>query len=365
MTTVGLVGCGVIADTYASKLKQLDDIDLVACADLDADRATGLAEEHGIPRILGVEELISDSDVGCVVNLTPPLAHREVLTASLQAGKPTFSEKPLGVDFAEGTAVVELAAQRGLRLGCAPDTFLGAGAQTARRAIDEGMIGEPIAANANFLGAGPESWHPGPDIFYKLGAGPMLDMGPYYLTSLVNLLGPGRRVTAVNTTGSPQREIAAGPRQGELIDVEVPTHVVALIEFESGSTATVTTSFDVEASRIRPGIEIYGSEATLVVPDPNWFGGDVQIRSFGDPEWRVVPNQHANVAGGRGLGLAEMLWAERNDRPHRASGELALHVLELMTAAISSGEQAQGIDLATRCDRPATLPVGLDDDAFG
>jgi len=193
----------------------------------------------------------------------------------------------------------------------------------------------------------------------------MLDMGPYYLTWLVHLLGPADRVTASTSIGRAQREIAAGPRQGELIDVEVPTHVVALVGFRDGPTATVTTSFDVPASEIRDGIEIYGSEATLSVPDPNWFGGTVRFKAHGDPDWTTVANRHANEEGARGLGLAEMLWAQEQGRPHRASAELALHVLDLMTSTITAGELGGRVELSTSCERPAALPSGLLDDQFG
>ena len=264
--TVAIVGCGVISPEYARTLSALGFVDVAACADAIPERAAELAAAHDIPRALTFDEVLADPDIDTVVNLTPPLMHATVTRAALQAGKATFSEKPLGVDFEEGRDLVALATKLGLRLGCAPDTFLGVGFQTCRDVIERGLIGEPIGANAFMLGFGPEAWHPNPDIFYKRGAGPMFDMGPYYLTALVSLLGPARRVTASARITHAQRTIASEPRRGERVDVEVPTHVAAVIDFAAGPVATLVTSFDVKASRYR-NIEIYGTEATLSVPE--------------------------------------------------------------------------------------------------
>jgi predicted dehydrogenase len=274
-----------------------------------------------------------------------------------------YSEKPLGVDLAEGAALLAQADDAGLRVGCAPDTFLGVGLQTCRALVDRGDIGEPLAANAFMLSPGPERWHPSPSIFYERGAGPLFDMGPYYLTALVQLLGPARRISALGRTARTQREITSEPLAGQMIDVEVPTHVSSAIEFASGATATLVTSFDVQASRYRC-IEVYGTEATLAVPDPNTFGGPVAIRRAGDEEWTDVALPEPALPQFRGIGCADMLWAHRTGRAHRASGQLALHVLELMAAAIESSEEHRVVELQTTCERAAPLPLGLAENTY-
>jgi predicted dehydrogenase len=359
---VAIVGCGVISRTYAHTISQFDFLELAACVDADAERAEQLAAEFDSkPRSLA--DVLADPDVEAVVNLTPPLAHEAVSRAALEAGKATFSEKPLGVDLAEGQALVELAAARAVALGCAPDTFLGVGLQTARAAIDRGDIGEPLAANAFMLGSGPESWHPNPAIFYQRGAGPLLDMGPYYLTTLVQLLGPARAINGSARISRAQRPILSEPRRGQLIDVEVPTHVGALVEFASGPIASLVTSFDVQATRYY-NIEVYGTEATMSVPNPNTFDGPVRIRRRGDDAWTDLELLPAHLPQQRGIGLADMMWAQRSGRDHRASGALALHVLELMAGAITAAETGRRVDLSTTCDRAAPLPVGLARNTF-
>ena len=363
MTRVGIVGCGVISKVYAEKLNALPFVELVACADLLPESAAKLAAEHGIPRVLAVEALLADPEIDVVVNLTVPTAHAQVSRAALDAGRSVYCEKPLGLDLEEGRGLLDAAAKQGVRLGCAPDTFLGGGLQTCRKLIDEGAIGEPVAANAFMLSPGPESWHPGPEIFYQRGAGPLFDIGPYYLTALVMLLGPARRVTASGRITRAKREIKSAPRAGELMNVEVPTHVASVVDFASGPIATLVVSFDVQASRYRC-LEIYGSEGTLSVPDPNTFGGPVQIRRSFRDEWQNVELSHPNAAQSRGIGLGDMVWAMGSGRSHRASGELALHVLDLMESCIRASEAGAHIELATTCERPAALPVGLGDDAF-
>ena len=251
----------------------------------------------------------------------------------------------------------------GSRRSHAPDTFLGAGLQTCRRLIDAGAIGEPVGACGFMLLPGPESWHPGPQIFYQRGAGPLFDMGPYYLTALVSLLGPARRITSSARITHAEREIGSEPLQGQKMHVEVPTHVASVIDLASGPVATLVTSFDVQTSRLRC-IEIYGTEATLSVPDPNTFDGPVQIRRRGEQAWEDIPLTHANAEQSRGIGLGDMVAALELDRPHRASLELSNHVLELMEAAIVSSEEGRHVELTTTCERPAPLPAGLADDTF-
>ena len=324
MNRIGIIGCGNIAPVYVRTLAELPWVDVAAFADGAPERAKGLAEDH--VRIVGptragratsVEELLADPDVHAVVNLTPAHIHASVSRAILDAGKAVFSEKPLAVTFDEGRALIDLAQKRNLRFGCAPDTFLGAGLQTARDAIDRGMIGEPISANAFMLGFGPEWWHPNPEIFYGPGAGPLFDMGPYYLTALTHLLGPARSAYGSARIGIEDRVIHAKGRVGDVVKATTPTHVSSIIEFASGASATLVTSFDVKASRYR-NIEIYGTEATLSVPDPNTFGGPVQLRSIIASDWRDVPLRKPTIPQQRGIGLADMLSATTAGRPHRA-----------------------------------------------
>ena len=359
---VAIVGCGVISRTYAHTMSQLGFVELAACVDDAPGRAEELASAFGAAA-RSFDAVLNDPDIDAVVNLTPPLAHAAVSRASLEAGKVTFCEKPLGVELAEGRELVDLANARGAALGCAPDTFLGAGLQTARAVIDRGDIGVPLAANAFMLGSGPESWHPNPTIFYQRGAGPLLDMGPYYLTTLVQLLGPARAVSAAARISRAQRPILSEPQRGQLIDVEVPTHVASLVEFESGPIATLVTSFDVQATRYF-NIEVYGTDATLSVPNPNTFGGPVRIKHNGDDAWTDIDLLPASLPQQRGIGLADMLWAQRTGRPFRTSGALALHVLELMTGALAASDQGRRIDLQTTCERAAPLPVGLAPNTF-
>lgn len=363
MTDVAIVGCGAISRAYAPSIAAYDHLDLVACADLEPARAARLAEKHGIPRACTVDEVLADPTIDVVVNLTPPLAHEPITRAILESGRHAYSEKPLGTDLTAARGLVSLAAERGLRLGCAPDTFLGVGLQTAAAAIADGAIGTPVGASAFMLSRGPESWHPSPDFFYAPGGGPLFDMGPYYLTALVQLLGPARRVTAMTSAIRSERTVGSGDRAGETFPVEVPTHVATTIELASGPIATLTTSFDVTATR-HGNIEVYGTEATLVVPDPNYFEGTVLIGNAGNSRWDEVTPRVADVVQQRGTGLADMAWAERTGRAHRASGDLALHVVELMTATIDAADEGRTVELTTTCTSPALLPVGLAPNTF-
>jgi predicted dehydrogenase len=362
MSGVAIVGCGVISGVYAHTLGELGFVPVAACVDALPERASELAARCGA-RALELDAALTDPGIDVVVNLTPPQAHAGVSRRAIEAGKSVFSEKPLGIELGEGSALVALARERGIRLGCAPDTFLGAGLQTARAAIDRGDIGEPVAANAFMLQAGPEWWHPDPGLFYERGAGPLFDMGPYYLTTLVQLLGPARAVTATARVTRTQRPIHSDPQRGTLIDVEVPTHVSTMVEMAAGPIATFVASFDVQASRYRH-LEVYGTEATLSVPDPNTFGGPVTIRRLGDQAWTELDLVEAHLPQQRGIGLADMVWAQRTGRPHRASETLALHVLELMCATIESAERGSRVELASTCERAAPLPVGLPPNTF-
>ena len=363
MTDVAILGCGVISRAYAPTIAEFEHLDLVACADIDPARASEVAERHAVPAVCTVDELLAHPTVEVVVNLTPASAHEAVSRSILDSGKHAFSEKPLGVDRDGAGTLVDLASERGLRLGCAPDTFLGTGLQTAAAAIEAGVIGTPLAATAFVMGAGPELWHPGPEIFYERGAGPLFDMGPYYVTALVQLLGPAVRVAAMTRGEDQARTIHAGPRKGGSMDPEVPTHVAGTIEFGSGAIATLVASFDVAATR-RRNIEVYGREGTLSVPDPNTFDGPVQVRRLGDTEWEEIELRSPTIPQQRGIGLAEMVWATGVGRPHRASGDLALHVVDVMAGTIVAAEEGRTIELTTTCERPPLLAEGLPTNTF-
>ncbi|MBN1681122.1 MAG: Gfo/Idh/MocA family oxidoreductase [Anaerolineae bacterium] len=354
--SVGIIGCGAIAPAYIRGCTPFDIIDLAACADIDLARAQAFGQEYGI-RACSVSDLLADPDIQIVLNLTVPNAHAEVALAVIQAGKHVYSEKPLAITRDEGQRVMAAAQAVRVRVGCAPDTFLGGGIQTCRKLIDDGAIGDPVAAIAFMAGHGPESWHPNPAFYYQRGGGPLFDMGPYYLTALVNLLGPIRRVTGTARTSFPERIATSEGHTNEVIPVEVPTHYTAALDFAAGPVATLLVSFDVWAHHL-PRIEIYGSEGSLSVPDPNTFRGPVQLWRTEDREWRDVPLTHSDAVG-RGTGVADMAYAIRSGRLHRASGELALHVVDVMQAVIEASDTGQHITLTGQVTQPAPLPVGL------
>jgi predicted dehydrogenase len=354
-TRIGIIGCGNISGIYLTNCRKLPGVALVACADLDMVRAQAKAAEHGI-RAATVDELLADPDVDLVINLTIPAVHAEVSMSALAAGKHVYTEKPLATRRVDGAATLALAREKGLRVGSAPDTFLGGGLQTSRKLIDDGVIGEPVAAVAFMTGHGPEGWHPDPEFFYKPGAGPMFDMGPYYLTALIGLLGPIARVTGSTRISFPERTIGSGPKQGQKIAVETPTHVAGVLDFAGGAVATLITSFDVWAANL-PRIEIYGSEGSLSVPDPNTFGGPVRIRLAKDKEWREVPLTHGHTENSRGLGVADMAAAIREGRPHRASGELAYHVLDVMAAFEEASTSGRHVAITSGPPRVQALPA--------
>lgn len=354
---VGVVGCGAIAPAYFAGCRPFSNLQIVACADLDQSKAAARAAEFGI-RACTVDELWKAEDIDVVLNLTVPRAHAEVSLAALRAGKHVYSEKPLAVSLRDARKILKIAAEKHLRVGCAPDTFFGTGIQTARRFLDDGELGDVVAVTACMMGHGPESWHPNPAFYYEPGGGPMFDMGPYYVTALVNLLGPVRRVTGSARASFPTRTITSDPLRGTVIEVRVPTHYAAVLDFESGAIGTMVMSFDVWSHSL-PCIEIYGSRGTLQVPDPNMFDGPVRWRRAGTTTWEEIPSQHC--AGlGRGVGVADMARAIQTGRPHRASGEVALHVLEVITAAGNASERGKHIHLDSGTVRPAALPVGLE-----
>jgi len=351
---VGIIGCGNISGIYLEAGRKFEILNIVGCADIDMERARAQAAKYGV-RAYEVDELLADPAIEVVVNLTIPGAHAMVALAALEAGKSVYNEKPLAIEREDARRLLALAEAKRLLVGCAPDTFLGGGLQTCRALIDSGAIGAPVAATAFMLGHGAESWHPNPDFFYQRGAGPMFDMGPYYLTALTTLLGPVRRVTGSARISFPERTITSQPLQGTTIKVKTPTHVAGVLDFVSGPVATLVTSFDVWHTQV-PKIEIYGSLGTLSLPDPNTFGGPVGLRLASDTEWRDMPIAHGYTSNSRGLGVADMAYALRTGRAHRANGALAYHVLDLMHAFHDASREGRHIELASTCDRPAALP---------
>ena len=353
----GVIGCGVISTAYLKAAQRFANLELRAVADMRSAAAEKQAAAFGVPA-LPVDQLLKRDDIEIVVNLTVPLAHTEVSLAILNAGKHVHSEKPLGVTVAEARKVMELAAAKGLRVGCAPDTFLGGGHQTARKAIDDGAIGQPVAGTAFFMCPGHERWHPAPGFYYLRGGGPMLDMGPYYITSLVQLLGPIASVVGSVAKPRLERLVTSEPMNGTLIPVEVATHVAGLLEFVSGAVVSIVMSFDVPKHKHAP-IELYGTAASLLVPDPNRFGGQVAVAKP-DGKWRTVRHTHGNVDGEfRSIGVADLAAAIVTGRPHRASGALALHALEAMEAFQISADEGRRVKLDTTVERPAMMTPGL------
>ncbi len=356
---IGVIGCGNISKAYFTKAKELPAILITACADLDPARARAAAEQHGIPHALSVDALLASDEVDLVLNLTIPAAHAEVALKAIAAGKHTYAEKPLALSVAEGRSILAAAKAKGVRVGCAPDTFLGTSHQACRRIIEEGRIGRPVAATAFMLCAGHESWHPDPEFYYKPGGGPMLDMGPYYLTALINLLGPITRVSGETTIAINPRTITSEKKRGQTIDVETPDHVTGSMRFASGVIGTIVTSFACRA-RTYDGtnpITIYGTEGTLKVPDPNGFEGPIFISTLSEPEYKPVEVEKT-YPNGRSLGLADIAYALRDNTAHRASGELAQSVLEAMLGFLESARTGKHIDI-TSAVQPEPLPTDL------
>jgi predicted dehydrogenase len=360
-TRIGIVGCGNISGIYFKNLCTVfKNVTVAACADLDAGRAQAKAAEYPGVRVCTLDEMLADPAIRIIVNLTTPQGHYPVAMKAVAAGKHVHSEKPLTLTRAEGQALLKAAAQANVRVGNAPDTFLGAGIQTCRHLIDDGVIGAPVAAQAFMLCHGHESWHPDPEFYYKAGGGPMFDMGPYYLTALVSLLGPVRRVTGSARISFPQRTITSAKKNGQRIDVDVPTHIAGVMDFASGVIGTLTTSFDVWASET-PRIEIFGSEGTLAVPDPNGFGGPVRLRLKGEKEWREMPLTSGFPVNGRGIGPSDLAEAIRTGRPHRANGAMAYHVLDIMHAFHDASNTGRHVNLESTCERPEPMPLGMFD----
>jgi predicted dehydrogenase len=329
-------------------------VKVTAVTDLIEERAAKASAEYGIPHIKRTEVLLNSPEVDIVLNITEPYNHYGVALAAVKAGKHVYDEKPLCAAREEAQELLALAAANKLRVGGAPDTFLGAGIQTCRKLLDDGWIGKPVAATAFMMNHGHENWHPGPEFYYKKGGGPLFDMGPYYLTALVNLLGPVARVSGSAKKTFATRTITSEPLNGTVIDVEIPTHIAGVLDFANGAVATIITSFDVYSHTL-PWIEIYGSEGTLRVPDPNTFGGPVYVRRFREEDWSPVPLLKKYPENSRGLGLTDMAEAIAENRPHRASGELAYHVLEVMHGIHDASASGAYYQLKSVCSRPEPL----------
>jgi len=355
-TKIGLIGCGTISQAYLNAVKKFQFIEISSCADINPTAAQDKSSEFNI-KFSSVDELLEDSEIEMVLNLTTPQAHVEINAKALNAGKNVYCEKPLAVIREDGSRIVKLAKQKGLMLGSAPDTFLGGGHQTARKLIDDGAIGRPVAGTAFMMCHGHESWHPNPAFYYLRGGGPLLDMGPYYLTTLVNLLGPVKCVSAFAKRSFEERVATTKERNGERLPVEVPTHVAGTLEFHNGAIITMVTSFDVW-KHSNHFIEIHGSNGSIQIPDPNDFNGPVRV-SNGGGDWQEVPLTHKYTSNMRGIGLADMARAITNNRINRCNGELAYHILDVMHAFYDSADNGTHIEVKSTCERPLPLPIDL------
>lgn len=351
---VAVIGCGNISPVYLEQLTAAPEVEVVAVADRDPARAQHRAAEFGARAATSAEAVVLDETIELIVVLTPPESHARLAQQCVNAGKHVYVEKPLAIGLQPAQDLIATATDRGLRVGCAPDTFLGDGIQTCKDLIDSGAIGKPIAATATMMCHGHESWHPAPQFYYQPGGGPMLDMGPYYLTALVSLIGPITRVIGLSRTFASERTIGSEPLGGQKIRVETPTHIVGIVEFASGAVAQVAMSFEVWRHSL-PCIEIYGDEGSLQVPDPNGFGGTVRFARAGQSDWCEEPLHARHPGAERGLGIRDMVASIGEGTPHRASGELGLHVLEAMLALRDSGQASGMTRLTTTVARPDSM----------
>lgn len=354
---VGIIGCGNICGAYIEGCRSFEILEIAGCADLYYEKAIEKAAEYDLQKAYHLEEIVADGDIEIIINLTTPVAHAEVSLMAINSGKHIYSEKPLATKRRDGRQILESAKKNELLVGCAPDTFLGGGLQTCRKVIDDGWIGEVVGATAFMVSRGPESWHPNPAFFYKPGAGPLFDIAPYYLTALINLVGPVARISSVTRASFPERTATSEERFGEKFKVEVPTFVAGLMNFVDGPVGSIIMSFDIWYSEL-PCIEIYGSEGTLSVPDPNNFGGIIRVRQAGESEWVEIQPTHS-VDVSRGIGVADMAHAIKGNRQIRANGDMAYHVLEIMRAIEESSDLGKHVLIDSRCDKPDPLPEGL------
>lgn len=369
---IGLIGCGVISDIYLQTCQKFEILNVVACGGLDIEEAKEKANKYNIAKACSPKEIINDPDIDCILNLTIPAAHAEISLAALEANKHVYSEKPFATSIQDGRKILNLAESKKLYVGNAPDTFLGGRMQTCIKAIDEGLIGDPTGVSAFAGHHGVERHHPNPDFYYQPGGGPLLDLGPYYLTAMIALLGPVKRSCGITKKTFDKRLIESQPRNGEFIDVEVDTHVCGTLEFRNGAIGSLMMSFDVWDSQL-PRLEVYGTKGTLCIPDPdpvdgtNIFGGEVYFKTRetarwtyrprvqGLDEWATIENHHKFNENSRGLGLADMAYAILNKRPHRANGKMAYHVCEIMEGILKSSKNGRYSILTSSCQKPQQL----------
>jgi predicted dehydrogenase len=362
---VGFIGTGNISSAYLRAITGHENmagfpvLDVKGLADMRPEASQARAAEFGLAS-MSIDEMLASSEIQLIVNLTIPRAHVDVGLRALAAGKHVYSEKPLGINYAEGRKLLGAANKAGLRIGSAPDTFLGGSHQQARAVVDSGVLGQMVGGSGFFMCPGHEAWHPDPAFYYDIGGGPVLDMGPYYITDLVNLLGPVARVSAMASRLRDQRPVLSEPKQGQIMDVKIDTHATASLGFANGAIVQVGLSFDVAAHKHVP-LELYGTEASLIVPDPNFFGGDVEIRKRGrDEAWTKVEVTQPYADGNyRSLGVADMAQGILDNRPHRANGDLALHVLEVMEAFATASAEGRTVDIKTPVARPEPLATSL------
>ncbi|MFJ4028064.1 Gfo/Idh/MocA family protein [Paenarthrobacter sp. NPDC089989] len=352
---VGIIGCGKIVEQYLTNFRRLESINLVAVADLDSSRAQAVADSYDGVRAMSVEELLAANNIDLVLNLTVPAAHAEIALKAIAAGKSVYGEKPLAATTSEARQVLEAARAAGVVVGCAPDTVLGTGIQTARKAIDDGLIGAPVSATATMATPGHERWHPNPDFYYQPGGGPLLDMGPYYVSALVTLLGPVVSVLGAASHTRTERTIGSGPREGQQVPVNIDSHVTGVLVHASGALSTLFMSFDAVKTK-SPNIEIHGEKGSLVVPDPNHFDGEVQLFALGAEDWETLPVSAGYVDSGRGFGIADLAATPAGQEP-RAGGELAFHALEVMESVLESAKSGQAVSIGSTAHRPAVVPL--------
>ena len=362
---VGIIGCGNISETYFNCQKIFNNFEIIACADLNNEFAIKSAEQFNV-KALSVDDILSNKEIGLIINLTIPSAHKEIIVKSLNAGKHCFSEKPLAMNMEEGLEIQKLSSEKKLYVGCAPDTFLGAAGQNARKLIEEDKIGKVVLGTFNLMSHGMEHWHPNPDFFFKPGAGPVFDVGVYYLTQLINLIGPVKSISSISGTATPERTITSEPRNGEKIVVETPTTLMGSLEFHNNAKIQFFCSWDVWKHK-HSTIELYGLEGSMIVPDPNFFSGDILL-SKKDEDWQTInndsmllgiPNKTDNdgskIANYRGIGLSDMIDAITNQRQARCSLDLAMHVLEVMEGIITSSELNEVYHLKSKPKQPKFL----------
>ncbi len=354
---IGIIGCGNISQAYFDATKKFQILEVVSCTDINMKVAEAKAEENKVKAVT-IEKMLADPEIQIIINLTIPAVHAEVSMTILEAGKHVHCEKPLAVTLEDGKKVLDLAKEKGLKVGCAPDTFMGAGLQTCRKIIDDNWIGKVVSGTAFMMAHGPEDWHPNPAFFYEAGGGPMFDMGPYYITALIHLLGPVKRVSAITSKAYEERIATCEAQFGKKLPVEIPTHYSGSLEFVSGPVITMTISFDVW-KHSNPKIEIHGTEGSMSVSDPNSFSGDVKVFKPGAEDWATVPHSHKYAENIRSIGVADMAYSILSGRKHRCNGKIAYHTLEVMHSFEESSDTGKAVELQSTCDQPAPLPSDL------